>query len=98
MCAISVVGINGWYPVTLPSISWDSSHMDQSDSSFHGNHGLSRVVGGVELSIKFGHQEDLDRVVHAGRGVGWAPKFEIEHRDWESAGRQRIIFYLILYL
>ena len=44
------------------------------------------MIGGLELSIKFAHHEDLDKVVHAARGVGWAPDFDIEHRDWESAG------------
>ncbi len=48
--------------------------------------GLQRVVGGLELSIKFAHHEDIERVLHAGRGVGWAPEFDIEYRDWEDAG------------
>lgn len=48
--------------------------------------GLTRVVGGLELRVRFAHQEDLDRVVHAARSVGWAPDFDIEHRDWDEAG------------
>ena len=77
----------GWHPINLPSLGWESSaHPDQSQESFHGGRGLERVVGGLELSIKFAHHEDLERVVHAARGVGWAPDYDIEHRDWESAG------------
>ena len=29
--------------------------------------------GGLELSIKFPHQGDRDRVMEAGRRVGWSP-------------------------
>ena len=32
---------------------------------------MERVVGGVELSLKFAHSEDLHRVMSAARSVGW---------------------------
>jgi hypothetical protein len=50
---------------------------------------LERVVGGLEVELKFGRAEDLERVVRAARGVGWAPEYDIEHRDWDSAGEDR---------
>lgn len=83
-------GISGWFPVNLPSIGWGTSASDQSEECHHGNRGLERVVGGLELQIKFAHHEDLERVTHAARGVGWSPDFDVENRDWESAGRKGI--------
>ena len=77
-------GLNGWYPVTLPSMGWDSVPNEPSEV-VRGNRGLERVAGGLELSVKFAHQEDLERVVHAARAVGWAPDFDVEHGHWESA-------------
>ena len=71
----------------LPSIGWETGDQD-NQSITYGNRGLERVVGGLELSAKFAHHEDLDKVIHAGRGVGWSPDFEVEHRDWESAGEK----------
>jgi len=52
------------------------------------NHGLDRVVGGLELSIKFAHHNDRERVIHAGRGVGWSPvDLDVEDdEDWQSEG------------
>ncbi len=91
-------GISGWYPVHTPPLGWgdavpqaqndiDASRKDaDTDPSPPNAAGLQRVVGGLELSIKFAHHEDLDRVLHAGRGVGWAPEFDTERRDWEDAG------------
>ena len=87
-----VLGITGWFSVTLPSLGWDQTQPDgdfsQSEEGHHGNRGLERVVGGLELAIKYAHHEDLTRVVDAARGVGWAPDFDVEHRDWESAGKK----------
>lgn len=53
------------------------------------NRGLDRVVGGVELSIKFAHYNDRDRVVHVARGMGWSPvDLEVEDDDeWQSDGK-----------
>ena len=79
-------GINGWYPINLPSQGWGTSASDQSEEGHQGNRGLERVVGGIEVQIKFAHNEDLERVVHAARGVGWSPDYDLDHRDWESAG------------
>ncbi len=72
----------------LPNVGWDMTATSQPDADpdTRGQHSLERVVGGVELAVKFAHYEDLEKVVHAGRGVGWAPDVDIESRDWESAG------------
>ena len=91
-------GINGWYPIYVPPVGWGNTaaqrtrtedtdvSRDDRDFTPPSVMGLQRVVGGLELSVKFAHHEDLERVLHAGRGVGWAPDYDIEHRDWESAG------------
>ena len=47
---------------------------------------MERVVGGLELALKFAHHEDRERVVHAARAVGWAPDFDLESQDWEETG------------
>ncbi|XP_013378816.1 C2 domain-containing protein 3-like [Lingula anatina] len=82
-------GLHGWYPVHLPSLGWakkagkDEVQADDS-SPHHGNKGLERVVGGLEVSLRFAHHDDRGRVIHAARGVGWAPEYDLED-DWESA-------------
>ena len=76
-----------------PNIGW----VVPSDDGRHGNHRI-RVVGGLELSLKFGHHDDLERVDHAARGVGWAPDFDVAHRDWDEAGTGAMIFFLYGYL
>ena len=83
---LTSAGINGWFPVKLPAVGWDV----QSEDGRHGNRGIERVVGGLELSLKFGHHDDAERVEQAARGVGWAPDFDIGHRDWDEAGRGSI--------
>ena len=49
---------------------------------------LNSVVGGLELSIKFAHHSDRERVIDAGRGVGWSPvNLQVEEEDdWLSDG------------
>ena len=77
--------MHGWFPVQLPNIGWKTAlSEDEDDNETHGKKGLERTVGGVELEIKFAHHENLERVIQAGRGVGWAPDYDIE--DWENAG------------
>ena len=71
----------------LPAIGWDV----QSEDGRHGNRGIERVVGGLELSLKFvTHHDDVERIEQAARGVGWAPDFDIGHRNWDEAGRKSI--------
>ena len=53
------------------------SPADPPDQS-HDSDGLQRVVGGAELSIKFAHADDRERVVHAGRTMGWSPEDDVE--------------------
>ena len=86
-------GISGWFPVDRPNVGW----VVPSDDDRHGNHRI-RVVGGLELSLKFGHHDDLERVDHAARGVGWAPDFDVAHRDWAEAGTVAMIIFYIIYI
>ncbi|GFN84972.1 C2 domain-containing protein 3 [Plakobranchus ocellatus] len=46
---------------------------------------LPQAVGGLELTVKFSHQEDLDRVVRAARNVGWS-SFDLppEQMNWQE--------------
>ncbi|KAI8520271.1 C2 domain-containing protein 3 [Branchiostoma belcheri] len=70
-------GLHGWYPITRPPLGWergeDNKHGSLEDPSDQSD-GLQRVVGGAELSIKFAHADDRERVVHAGRTMGWCPE------------------------
>lgn len=44
---------------------------------------VDKVVGGLELSIKFSEAEDREHVIHLSRGVGWSPLPEIDcDEDW----------------
>jgi len=81
-----IAGISGWYPVTAAHHSWDVD--DKSTEQQHGELScrLDRVVGGLELSVKFAHSDDRERVLNAARGVGWVSIHDIEHRDWCDAG------------
>ncbi|XP_053399357.1 C2 domain-containing protein 3-like [Mercenaria mercenaria] len=83
-------GINGWYAVNIPVSAWNQDQQESQEPAGEGSRsgqsgGLPRVGGGLELSIKFAHHEDRERVIHAARGVGWSPvNLDIEQDDWES--------------
>ncbi|XP_063970605.1 C2 domain-containing protein 3-like [Lytechinus pictus] len=75
-------GLEGWFPISLPPIGWDTTpHPRQhdplsdtpDDTPQPHTKLLDRVAGGVELAVKFGHQADRERVIDAGRKVGWSP-------------------------
>ena len=80
-------GITGWQPIFLANVGWNGG----SDAGWNGGEEaidsqdgircLERIVGGLELVIKFAHHDDLDRVVDVARSVGWAPNFDVEYRD-----------------
>ncbi|NXJ99003.1 C2CD3 protein, partial [Corythaixoides concolor] len=75
-------GITGWYPVTLSEELMPS----------HCTNVMQAVVGGLELSVTFAHQDDRERVLEAAKLLGW--NSEESHEDsaddsdeWEqSAG------------
>lgn len=82
-------GICGWYPVHTSTRQWShNKDKNQSEEASSTDKGLGRVVGGLELSIKFAHHDDRERVIHAARGVGWSPlDADVEEEeDWESEG------------
>jgi len=79
-------GISGWYPVSAASQGWDADDKSTEQRRSELSCRLERVVGGLELSVKFAHGEDRDRVIHAARGVGWSSTHDVEHRDWCDAG------------
>ncbi|XP_070762183.1 C2 domain-containing protein 3 [Enoplosus armatus] len=61
-------GISGWFGVYIPQETSSSQHQ----------HAL---VGGLEISINFGHHSDRERVVKAAQGVGW----EITQNEMQDA-------------
>ncbi|KAH9490372.1 C2 domain-containing protein 3 [Bulinus truncatus] len=74
-------GVNGWFAINLPSLGW----IKPIDEESHPVTALDQVVGGLELSLRFAHQEDKDRVVNAARSVGWSPMdVEIDQMDWQD--------------
>ncbi|XP_071786712.1 C2 domain-containing protein 3-like isoform X1 [Asterias amurensis] len=81
-------GIQGWYPLTTPTPGWGKqpaqppSHFTSETPKSLGRSGLERVGGGLELSIKFPLQGDRDRVMEAGRRVGWSP--DVDHEGLEE--------------
>ncbi|XP_071126216.1 C2 domain-containing protein 3-like [Mytilus edulis] len=77
-------GITGWYAVNSPPSGWNEDTSNTETSS--GNRGLERVVGGLEMAVKFAHHNDRERVIHTARGVGWSPiELNVEEDEaWES--------------
>lgn len=73
----------------MPSVGWnkESKTDGANETEKHGQRGLERVGGGLELSIKFAHLDDREQVINAGRGVGWSPMdLDVEQEEWESEG------------
>ncbi|KAM6145336.1 C2 domain-containing protein 3 [Phoenicopterus ruber ruber] len=54
-------GITGWYPVTLSEVLMPS----------HCTNVMQAIVGGLELSVTFAHQDDRERVLEAAKLFGW---------------------------
>ncbi|XP_042648689.1 C2 domain-containing protein 3 isoform X3 [Tyto alba] len=54
-------GITGWYPVTLSEDLMPS----------HCTNIMQDIVGGLELSVTFAHQDDRERVLEAAKLLGW---------------------------
>lgn len=74
--------------MNLSSVGWDQD-TEEGETTRHSNKGLDRVVGGLDMSIKFAHHTDRERVVHAARGVGWSPvDLDVEDdEEWQSEGK-----------
>ncbi|NXS41239.1 C2CD3 protein, partial [Balaeniceps rex] len=62
-------GITGWYPVTLSEDSMPS----------HCTNVMQAIVGGLELSVTFAHQDDRARVLETAKLLGW--NSEESHED-----------------
>ncbi|CAL1526799.1 unnamed protein product, partial [Lymnaea stagnalis] len=74
-------GVNGWFPINLPSLGWAKP----VDVDGHPTTALDQVAGGLELSVRFAHQDDRDRVISAGKAVGWSPiDLDVEQTDWQD--------------
>ncbi|XP_049678896.1 C2 domain-containing protein 3 isoform X2 [Accipiter gentilis] len=54
-------GITGWYPVTLSEDLMPS----------HCTNIMQAIVGGLELSVTFAHQDDREHVLEAAKLLGW---------------------------
>uniref|UniRef100_A0A8C0BK06 C2 domain containing 3 centriole elongation regulator n=1 Tax=Buteo japonicus TaxID=224669 RepID=A0A8C0BK06_9AVES len=54
-------GITGWFPVTLSEDLMPS----------HCTNIMQAIVGGLELSVTFAHQDDRERVLEAAKLLGW---------------------------
>ncbi|XP_010151638.1 PREDICTED: C2 domain-containing protein 3, partial [Eurypyga helias] len=67
-------GITGWYPVTLSEDLMPS----------HCTNVLQAVVGGLELSVSFAHQDDRERVLEAAKLLGWSSEESQEDSTDES--------------
>ncbi|ELU08216.1 hypothetical protein CAPTEDRAFT_197535 [Capitella teleta] len=85
-------GVIGWHAVHLPNLGWTASSglLGQSEDSI--NRRMKPVIGGLEVSIKLAHHDDLHRLMDAARGVGWAPtEYEAnEYNDEEYEGSQAV--------
>ena len=84
-------GIQGWFPLAIPSQGWAPSNTDHSSPQEDAHNepitqqGLERVGGGLELAIKFAHGNDRERLVDAARSVGWSPHGMVDDVEiWEQ--------------
>ncbi|XP_071659726.1 C2 domain-containing protein 3 [Patagioenas fasciata] len=68
-------GITGWYPVTLSE--------DLTPS--HCTNVTQAVVGGLELSVTFTHQDDRERVLEAAKLLGWSGEDHEDSEEWEQS-------------
>ncbi|XP_055958923.1 C2 domain-containing protein 3 [Patella vulgata] len=88
-------GLIGWFPINRPTIGWNKSTKEDVDEELVQSEssecvGLKRVVGGLELSIQFAQRDDRERVISAGRSVGWSPiDNTLEQVDWDLDGELR---------
>jgi len=83
---VFVAGVLGWFPISAASHGWDADDKSTEQRRSELSCRLERVVGGLELLLKFAHSDDRERVINAARGVGWASIHDVEHRDWCDAG------------
>lgn len=58
----SISGIKGWFPLASANRVFTSDKA--SDPSEH-------CVGGLELSVRFGQQDDRSRVINSAKTLGW---------------------------
>ncbi|KFP78314.1 C2 domain-containing protein 3, partial [Acanthisitta chloris] len=69
-------GISGWYPVTLSEDSMPS----------HCTNIMQAIVGGLELSVTFAHQDDREHVLKAAKLLGWSSEETHEDSTDDSDG------------
>ncbi|NXW11004.1 C2CD3 protein, partial [Fregetta grallaria] len=67
-------GITGWYPVTLSEDLMPSRCTNI----------MQAIVGGLELSVTFAHQDDRERVLEAAKLLGWNSEESCEDSVDES--------------
>lgn len=68
-------GITGWYSINIPCDGWQKNDLTEEGTSVSCR-GIERLGGGLEIAIKFAHQDDLERLLHAARSIGWSPDFD----------------------
>lgn len=61
-------GISGWFFIIVLFNVLLEDNMDVL--GYYGNY-FYRVVGGVELEVKFVYYNDREKVIYVGRNVGW---------------------------
>ncbi|XP_029027492.1 C2 domain-containing protein 3 isoform X2 [Betta splendens] len=67
-------GISGWFGVYMPLETSSSQHQQI-------------LVGGLEISIKFPHHSDRERVLKAAQGLGW----EMAQTDHEMQNEEEML-------
>ena len=86
-CILFILGYNGWFPVNIPVRGWGTEEETNTAGNQQDENGLNRVGGGLEITVKFAHHDDRERVIHAARGVGWSPiDIDVEQDGWQSEG------------
>uniref|UniRef100_A0A8V5GVB1 Uncharacterized protein n=1 Tax=Melopsittacus undulatus TaxID=13146 RepID=A0A8V5GVB1_MELUD len=72
-------GISGWYPITLP----------EDVLPPHCTSIMQAIVGGLELSVTFAHQDDRERVLEAAKLLGWNSEIHStdDSDEWEQSSQ-----------
>ncbi|CAF4661027.1 unnamed protein product, partial [Rotaria magnacalcarata] len=70
-------GIKGWYPLaSANSVAHSDLSLDSTDN----------CVGGIELFVRFGEQDDRRRLIDSAKKLGWLEANKLDEEDQKDLG------------
>ncbi|XP_065059410.1 C2 domain-containing protein 3-like [Rhopilema esculentum] len=71
-------GIKGWHPINVPRAYRQSRYQSKGKTDADE---FQKMIGGLELAVKFGKETDRELVINTARGAGWSPLESIETHE-----------------